>query len=261
MTNVLACVNKQDSVSVDFLVRVDSGAAGETLRPPLERGNDYLLLITEPSVERMFFYNRRKISPTVTIPSAVREGKLVVVKKSLNAINLLSASYEHPLDSATALPTGDRSLIFSTFFSAPSFAPSGLTVEEANGTTFNVSWRPLPRNQSNGEITDYEVSYGYTSQKRRRRADSRADVQAKTSKTWILLTGLVSCRKYAIKVRAYTSVAPGPYSDPQTRTTAGERSLCRNGSCECLDREEGAWAPVLSFPLTRDVIHSANCAT
>ena len=108
MTNVLACVNKQDSVSVDFLVRVDSGAAGETLRPPRERGNDYLLLITEPSVERMFFYNRRKISPTVTIPSAVREGKLVVVKKSLNAIHLLSASYEHPLDSATALPTGDR---------------------------------------------------------------------------------------------------------------------------------------------------------
>ena len=150
-------------------------------------------------------------------------------------------------------------MIVWTFSAAPSFAPSGLTVEEANGTTLNVSWRPLPRNQSNGEITDYEVSYGYTSQKRRRRADSRADVQAKTSKTWILLTGLVSCRKYAIKVRAYTSVAPGPYSDPQTRTTAGERSLCRNGSCECL--EEGAWAPVLSFPLTRDVIHSANCAT
>ena len=39
----------------------------------------------------MFFYNRRKISPTITIPSAVREGKLVVVKKSLNAIHLLSA--------------------------------------------------------------------------------------------------------------------------------------------------------------------------
>ena len=150
-------------------------------------------------------------------------------------------------------------MIVWTFFPAPSFAPSGLTLEEANDTTFNVSWRPLPRNESNGVITNYEVSYGYTSQKRRRRADSRADVQANTSKTWILLTGLPPCRKYSIKVRAYTSVGPGPYSDPQTRTTAGERSLCQNGSCECL--EEGAWALVLSFPLTHDVIYSAYWAT
>ena len=141
-------------------------------------------------------------------------------------------------------------MIVLTFFPAPRFAPSGLTVEEANDTTFNVSWRPLPRNESNGVITDYEVSYGYTSQKRRRRADSSADLQAKTSKTWILLTGLPPCRKYSIKVRAYTSVGPGPYSDPQTRTAAGERSLW-----------EGAWALVLSFPLTHDVIYSANCAT
>ena len=150
-------------------------------------------------------------------------------------------------------------MIVRTFFPVPSFAPSGLTVEEANDITFNVSWRPLPRNESNGVITDYEVSNGYTSQKRRRRADSRPDVQTKTSKTWILLTGLASCRKYSIKVRAYTSVGPGPYTDPQTRTTAGERSLCRNGPCECL--EEGAWALVLSFPLTHDVIHSAICPT
>ena len=112
-------------------------------------------------------------------------------------------------------------------FPVASFAPSGLTVEEANDTTFNVSWRPLPRNESNGVITDYEVSYGYASQKRRRRADSSADVQVKTSKTWTLLTGLSPGGKYSIKVRAYTAVGPGPYSDPQTRTKAGERSMCK----------------------------------
>ena len=35
-----------------------------------------------------------------------------------------------------------------------------------------------------------------------------------TTKTFILLSGLLLCSQYQVSVRAYTKVGPGPYSPP-----------------------------------------------
>ena len=92
-----------------------------------------------------------------------------------------------------------------------------------SSTEIQVLWEEVPAINRSGLIITYEVEYvplqtfngqistNYTS----------------TSQLNITLTGLQEYVEYSISVRAYTSVGPGPYSDPLTRRTLedGER-LC-----------------------------------
>ena len=62
----------------------------------------------------------------------------------------------------------------------------------------------IPEVERNGIITNYEVSYSY----------SGGEASSNTTRLSLQLTSLAEAETYSIQVRAYTSVGPGPYSDP-----------------------------------------------
>ena len=77
-----------------------------------------------------------------------------------------------------------------------------------------VTWDEIPGLDQNGIITDYEVQI--------QPLDFPADLSVNlltTTNLSILVTDLEEYISYSIEVRAYTSVGPGPYSDPVTERT------------------------------------------
>ena len=77
-----------------------------------------------------------------------------------------------------------------------------------------MTWDEIPGLDRNGIITDYEVQI--------QPLDFPADLSVNlltTTNLSILVTDLDEYISYSIEVRAYTSVGPGPYSDPVTERT------------------------------------------
>ena len=95
-----------------------------------------------------------------------------------------------------------------------------------SSTEIDVSWEELPTIDENGVIITYDVQYVPLN-------TFEGQISTKSVNTThssfleITLTGLQEYVEYNISVRTYTSVGPGPYSDPLTRRTLedGER-LC-----------------------------------
>ena len=77
-----------------------------------------------------------------------------------------------------------------------------------------VTWDEIPGLDRNGIIIDYEVEIEPLDFP----ADIMTDILTTTNLS-ILVTGLEEFVNYNISVRAYTSVGPGPYSDPVTERT------------------------------------------
>ena len=79
-----------------------------------------------------------------------------------------------------------------------------------SSTEIQVSWEEVPAIDQNGIITMYEVQYEPL-------VTFGDQISTNTSTTTMLnltLTDLEEYVEYNITVRAYTSVGPGPYSDP-----------------------------------------------
>ena len=86
--------------------------------------------------------------------------------------------------------------------------------ENITSTSIRVSWEEVPAIDQNGVITQYEVEYNQST------FDSVPTTQnIIVNSTMTVLTGLEEYVEYSIRVRAYTSVGPGPYSDVVTVTT------------------------------------------
>ncbi|VDO74656.1 unnamed protein product [Heligmosomoides polygyrus] len=100
--------------------------------------------------------------------------------------------------------------------SVPSAAPVYLRVEDVKEMDASVSWQAPPCLQTNGEITEYEYEVTPAD---RRAAPQRIANNVRGTRTQI--TGLQPFTRYNIKVRAYTSRGPGPWSsDVGFQTTA-----------------------------------------
>ena len=77
-----------------------------------------------------------------------------------------------------------------------------------------MNWEEVPAIDQNGVITQYEVEYTQST------FTSVTMTQTVTvASTMAVLTGLEEFVEYSIRVRAYTSVGPGPYSDAVVETT------------------------------------------
>ena len=85
-----------------------------------------------------------------------------------------------------------------------------------------MTWDEIPGLDRNGIITDYEVQI--------EPLDFLAELRVNlltTTNLSILVTDLEEYISYSIEVRAYTSVEPGPYSNPVTeRTLEDGNVLC-----------------------------------
>ena len=79
-----------------------------------------------------------------------------------------------------------------------------------SSTSVRVSWGEVPAIYQNGVITEYEVEYNQTTFSE----VSMYNITTVNSTTLMVdLTGLEEYVLYSIRVRAYTSVGAGPYSD------------------------------------------------
>ena len=95
----------------------------------------------------------------------------------------------------------------------PDASPQNVAVMVLSSTEIEVSWEEVPAIDQNGKITMYEVQYEPL---------ETFEDQIFTETVYItnismlatILTGLEEYVEYDITVRAYTSVGPGPYSDP-----------------------------------------------
>ena len=97
-----------------------------------------------------------------------------------------------------------------TFCAAPASPPENVNVVNISSTAIRVSWDPVPLIDQNGVITQYEVEYNQTTFSE----VSMYNTTTVNSTTLMVdLTGLEEYVVYSIRVRAYTSVGAGPYSD------------------------------------------------
>ena len=113
------------------------------------------------------------------------------------------------------LPQWHITKLLSVLSAEPDGAPQNVTAIDISSTEVEVSWEKVPAIDENGIITVYEVQY--------EPLQTFGDqISTNTTNTTYLnktLTGLQEYVEYNISVRAYTSVGPGPYSDPVIERT------------------------------------------
>ena len=83
-----------------------------------------------------------------------------------------------------------------------------------------VTWEEVVAVDENGIIINYEVRFEpleFT--------ETLTTSSVNTTNLTVVLSSLQEIVEYNISVRAYTSVAPGPYSDPVTQRTLEDRKL------------------------------------
>lgn len=98
----------------------------------------------------------------------------------------------------------------------PASPPDVITAVNTSSTTVRVHWAEVPPIDQNGIIVRYEVEYTQST------LSGAAMFNTVTVDASILLVDLIRLEEYveyAIRVRAYTIVGAGPYSDVVFITT------------------------------------------
>ena len=126
-----------------------------------------------------------------------------------------------------------------------------------SSTEIEVSWEEVPAIDQNGIITVYEVQYVTLE-------TCNGSIYTLNTNTTMLNTTLTDLEEYVeynITVRAYTSVGPGPYSDPPIteRTDEDGRSfqfsiLYANIYVHTFTVPDMALQNVMATALTSDII-------
>ena len=98
----------------------------------------------------------------------------------------------------------------NSFSSAPASPPDNVNAVTISSTAIRVTWDEVPAIDQNGIITQYEVEYNQSTFSG---ATMSATTTVDSSTLTVDLTGLKEYVEYSIRVRAYTSVGAGPYSD------------------------------------------------
>lgn len=109
----------------------------------------------------------------------------------------------------------------------PTSPPSNITVAALSSTVLRVGWEPLLATSPTSPVTQYEVEVSQDTFDAIP-ATFNTTVNSKTLTTEI--AGLEEYVEYFIRVRAYTSTGPGPYSNPVQETTLED---CKHTHCTC----------------------------
>lgn len=111
--------------------------------------------------------------------------------------------------------------VYPSVHAGPASPPDNAETVIISSMSILVRWNDVPPIDQNGIITDYEVQYipletfgGVISMQ-----------IVNTSDMFYLLDNLEEYVNYTVSVRAYTSVGPGPYSDPITNQTLQDGKL------------------------------------
>ena len=108
----------------------------------------------------------------------------------------------------------DRDLFL--YPTGPSEPPSNVNATAILSTAIQVTWERVPFIAENGIITQYEIEFNQTTFDE----VSMSNVTTVNSLTLeVVITGLEEYVAFFIRVRAYTNVGAGPYSDVETVLT------------------------------------------
>ncbi len=88
----------------------------------------------------------------------------------------------------------------------PSGAPQNFTAIGMGSSSVKLQWDLPARKHRNGEIIKYELMY-------HKRSDETEDYTTNTTDTYEIIEGLEMNTDYIFKIRAYTSMGPGPWSN------------------------------------------------
>ena len=108
---------------------------------------------------------------------------------------------------------------FAQFLSAPSAAPTSVSVSEVNPFSIRVQWGAVDCIHRNGDITGYSVRYGVQGSGSTQMMMSVSG----GSVTEATISSLMFVTTYSIEVAAVNSAGPGVYSDAVTAETDGKR--------------------------------------
>ena len=108
----------------------------------------------------------------------------------------------------SCFPVVDIDFIF--LHTVPASPPDNVNAINISSTSIRVTWEEVPTIDQNGMITKYEVEYNQTTFSG---ATMSGTTTVDSSTLMVNLTGLEEYVEYSIRVRAYTSVGAGPYSE------------------------------------------------
>ena len=91
----------------------------------------------------------------------------------------------------------------------PNAPPDNVQAVTSSSTAILVTWDPVPEIDRNGIITQYEVEF---SQSTFNETSTSNLTTTNGPQLMVELEGLEEYVEYSVRVRAYTSVGPGPFS-------------------------------------------------
>ncbi|XP_067028443.1 uncharacterized protein [Acropora muricata] len=98
----------------------------------------------------------------------------------------------------------------------PSEGPKGISFDEVNQTTYKISWAPLAREKRNGIIIGHEIKHEKASTEARSKPSFGDTTYSNSANSVALVSGFQPGCNYSISVRAFTSVAGGPFGEKKT---------------------------------------------
>ena len=106
---------------------------------------------------------------------------------------------------------GSNGFRYPTFsnFVVPNAPPDNVQAITSSSTTILVTWEPVPEIDRNGIITQYEVEFN---QSTFNEISTSNLTTTNGPQLTMELEGLEEYVEYSVRVRAFTSVGPGPFS-------------------------------------------------
>uniref|UniRef100_A0A8D3ANX4 Receptor-type tyrosine-protein phosphatase delta n=1 Tax=Scophthalmus maximus TaxID=52904 RepID=A0A8D3ANX4_SCOMX len=118
------------------------------------------------------------------------------------------ANYVFRLSARNKMGYGEESVKeVTTSEDAPSGYPENINSEEASATSLRLKWKSVPLIEQNGKITTYSVLYKDINSR-----GNASEVVVPVPGSSVLLEGLSADTVYDVRVCAFTTVGPGPYS-------------------------------------------------
>jgi Down syndrome cell adhesion molecule len=114
-------------------------------------------------------------------------------------------------------------IVIKTQEEAPTEAPHNIQVHTGNDGELVVTWQIPQKLSWNGELLGYTVNYTEERQNINYISPNRTVSKTITVHGWAttksIITGLRKFSKYSIRIRAFNSIAPGPWSTSVVGTT------------------------------------------
>ncbi|XP_052458977.1 receptor-type tyrosine-protein phosphatase delta isoform X33 [Carassius gibelio] len=164
-------------------------------------------------------FGRKDVEPLTVIEFSERENHYTT--KEIHK----GASYIFRLSARNRVGFGEETVKeITTPEDTPAGYPQGIVAQSSTTTTIQVSWQPVALSERNGAVIKYALQYKDINSPR-----SPSELFITAPESTVTLDGLKADTTYDIKMCAFTSKGPGPYSPSvQFRTQPINQVFAKN---------------------------------